>query len=233
MAEEGKPTLQHLNNSQSQTILWLLEELEIPYHINYFERVEHRAPASLKATHPLGKSPQLITASGDRVLMERSAIAAYLIATYDGAGRFRARPGADARGDALREQELVGFGEASLNAMATVALLLTFLRRGVPFLVRPLVAAVAYMVRAGFLDAELDAQMRFLDGQLEGRQFFLGGPDPTRADFVNLFFVQMGHAAGTLDLAKYPHVNAWRERCEARPAWKRALNKGNGYSLKF
>ncbi|GAP92697.1 putative glutathione S-transferase [Rosellinia necatrix] len=231
----GKPTLLHLSNSQSQTILWLLEELEIPYDLKLIDREKsgpnkNRAPAVLKETHPLGKSPQLITASG-RVVIERSAITAYLIETYDAAGRFKVS-GADEDHDGLREQELVGFAEASFNLTALTAMMLHYTKVLSPFFVRPLVAAVSAMLHVGYLDKELDLQLRFMDGLLaRGQPYFLSDTDPTRVDFVMIFFVQTVHQSGVVNLAPYPNVLAWHDRCVARPAWKRGMEKGNGYNL--
>jgi glutathione S-transferase len=221
-------------NSQSQTILWLLEELEIPYNLNLFERGKsgagkNRAPESLKETHPLGKSPQLITASG-RVIIERSAITAYLIETYDSAGKFKVS-GSDEDHDVLREQELVGFAEASFNITATTAMMFYYLKVLSPFFIRPLVAAVSTMIHVGFVDKEFDAQFRYMDGLLEGQEYFMSDGNPTRVDFVMLFFVQTVYYTKVVDIAPYPNVKAWHDRCVARPAWKRALEKGNGYSL--
>lgn len=232
--KEGKPTLQHLNDSQSQTILWLLEELEIPYNLNLFEREKsgrdrNRAPKALKATHPLGKSPQLITGSG-RVIIERSAITAYLISTYDGAGKFKVS-GRDEDHDSVREQELVGFAEASFNLTALTAMVFYYLKVMSPFFVRPLVAAVGAMLHVGYLDKELDAQLKYMDGLLKDQEYFMSNEDPTRVDFVMIFFVQTVHQSKVVDLTPYPNVKAWHDRCVARPAWKRAMEKGNGYSL--
>ncbi|KAI3324092.1 glutathione S-transferase [Xylariaceae sp. AK1471] len=231
---QGKPTLQHLSNSQSQTILWLLEELEIPYNLNLFEREKsgarkNRAPESLKETHPLGKSPQLITASG-RVIIERSAITAYLIEIYDSAGKFKVS-GSDEGHDVIREQELVGFAEASFNVTAMTAMMFYYLKVLSPFFIRPLVAAVSAMIHVGFVDKEFDAQFKYMDGLLEGQEYFMSDGNPTRVDFVMLFFVQTVYYSKVADIAPYPNVKAWHDRCVARPAWKRAIEKGNGYSL--
>ncbi|KAI0537161.1 glutathione S-transferase [Xylaria digitata] len=233
-ATEEKPTLQHLSNSQSQTILWLLEELEIPYNLNLFEREKsgrnkNRAPESLKETHPLGRSPQLITASG-RVIVERSAITAYLIDTYDSAGKFKVS-GADDDHDAIREQELVGFAEASFNVTAMTAMMFYYLKVLSPFFIRPLVSAVSAMIHLGYVDKEFDAQLKYMDGLLEGQEYFMSDGNPTRVDFVMLFFVQTVYYSKVVDIAPYPNVKAWHDRCVARPAWKRAMEKGNGYSL--
>ncbi|KAI0812941.1 glutathione S-transferase [Xylaria sp. FL0064] len=231
---EGKPTLQHLSNSQSQTILWLLEELEIPYNLNLFEREKsgrnkNRAPESLKETHPLGKSPQLITASG-RVIIERSAITAYLIKTYDSAGKFKVS-GIDEDHDELREQELVGFAESSFNVVAMTAMMFYYLKAMSPFFIRPLIAAVSAMIHMGYVDKEFDAQLKYMDGILKGQEYFMSNENPTRVDFVMLFFVQTVYYSKVVDIAPYPNVKAWHDRCVARRAWKRAIEKGNGYSL--
>ncbi|KAI0908771.1 glutathione S-transferase [Ustulina deusta] len=231
---EGKPTLQHLNDSQSQTILWLLEELEIPYNLNPFERIKsgrnkNRAPESLKETHPLGRSPQLITTSG-RVIVERSAITAYLIKTYDSAGKFTVS-GSDDDHDAVREQELVGFAEASFNVTAMTAMMFYYLKVLSPFFIRPLVAAVSAMIHVGYVDKEFDAQLKYMDSLLEGQDYFMSDENPTRVDFVMLFFVQTVYYSKVVDIAPYHNVKAWHDRCVARPAWKRAMEKGNGYSL--
>ncbi|KAJ8121715.1 hypothetical protein ONZ43_g1904 [Nemania bipapillata] len=236
MAAEGenKPTLQHLSDSQSQTILWLLEELEIPYNLNLFEREKsgpnkNRAPQSLKETHPLGKSPQLITASG-RVIIERSAITAYLIETYDSAGKFKVS-GSDDDHDSLREQELVGFAEASFNGTVMTAMMLYYLKVLSPFFLRPLIAAVSAMIHLGYVDKEFDAQLKYMDGLLKDQEYFMSNGNPTRVDFMMIFFVQMVYHSEVVDIAPYPNVKAWHDRCVARPAWKRAMEKGNGYSL--
>ncbi|KAI0144419.1 glutathione S-transferase [Xylariaceae sp. FL1272] len=235
-AAEGKPTLQHLNNSQSQHILWLLEELEIPYNLNLFERVKsgpskNRAPESLKETHPLGKSPQLITASG-RVIIERSAISAYLINTYDAAGKFKVS-GADEKHDVIAEEQLISFANASIGMTIMIATIFYFLRVMSPFFIRPLVSAVSGMVSIGFLNKELNAQLNYLDNQLEGQEYFLSNGNPTRVDVVMLFFIQTLDGTKVGDISKYPNVKAWHDRCVARPAWKRAMEKGNGYEMSF
>ncbi|KAI1175661.1 glutathione S-transferase [Nemania sp. FL0916] len=231
MATESgdKPTLHHLSNSQSQTILWLLEELEIPYNLNLVEREKNRAPESLKKTHPLGKSPQLTTASG-RIIVERSAITAYLIETYDSAGKFKVS-GSDEAHDTWREQELVGFAEASFNLTALTAMMFYYTKVLSPFFIRPLVSAVSAMMHVGYLDKELDAQLKYMNGLLEGQEFFMSNGNPTRVDFIMLFFVQTVHQSKVVNISPYPNVKAWHDRCVDRPAWKRSIEKGNGYWL--
>lgn len=183
--------------------------------------------------HPRGKSPVLVTGAG-RVIAERSAIALYLIGTYDTAGRFQVPAGtADPAGDAVHEEYLASLGNSSLGPLLMVALVLGQLAKKAPFFVRPLFSGIAATVNKAFLAAELDSVLRELDAQLQGRDYLLGRPEPTRADFVDLWHVDMGLQGGYLQLDAYPNVKAWHARCTARPAWKRSLEKGNGYNLVF
>lgn len=183
--------------------------------------------------HPRGKSPVLVTGAG-RVIAERSAIALYLIGTHDAAGRFQIPAGAGGPADdAVHEEFLVSLGNSSLGPLLVVALVLGQLTKKSPFFVRPLFAGIAATLNKAFLTAELDGVLRDLDAQLQGRDFLMGRPEPTRADFVNLWHVDMGLQGGYLPLDQYPNVKAWHARCTARPAWKRALEKGNGYNLVF
>jgi glutathione S-transferase len=217
-------------------ILWLLEELETPYNLELYERVDGRAPPELKKVHPRGKSPVLVTATG-RVIVERSAIALHLISTYDTAGRFQIPAGtaadADPAADTVHEDYLMSLANASLGPLLVVGLVLNQLAVRSPFFVRPLFAGLGATLNRAFLNAELDGVLRDLDAQLQGRDYLMGRPEPTRAEFVVLWHVDSGHQGGYLDLDKYPNVKAWHARCTARPAWKRALEKGNGYNVAF
>ncbi|KAK8112229.1 uncharacterized protein PG998_008686 [Apiospora kogelbergensis] len=250
----GKPTLHHLNDSQSHSILWLLEELGIEYDIVPYKRIKGRAPPELKQVHPCGKSPLLVTGSG-RVIAERSAISLYLIRTYDGEGRFQvAHPvlpspssssSSEDDDDLVREEQLVSLGTATLNPVVMLAFILGFLVKMSPFFVWPLTAGFNLMLRKAFLDAELASGFGELERALlrpktttanhqqqqHAREFLMGGPRPTRADFVTQWYVEWAMAAKLVDLDKYPAVRAWYDRCQARPAYRRALEKGNGYNL--
>lgn len=234
MATDGKPTLQHLNNSQSQPILWLLEELEIDYNLNLFERhtsgpKKSRAPDTLKETHPLGKSPQLITPEG-RTIIERAAIAYYLIDKYDKTGRFKINP-SDSNNDIIREEELISFGNASLYPALMTQLVFDLLRTQSPFFVRPFTGGIASMVNKAFLNHEIAIMIKYLDDQLEGRDYFMGTTEPTRVDFLYMWPIDLGQQShgSSVDLDKHPRLKQWWARCKARPAWQRAMDKGNGY----
>ncbi|OTB08914.1 hypothetical protein M426DRAFT_129185 [Hypoxylon sp. CI-4A] len=239
---KGKPTLHHLENSQSQPILWLLEELGIEYNLVIHERVKNRAPPALKEVHPLGKSPTLITPSG-RVITERSAIAQWLISTYDEGARFRTpTPSLDinsnSEDDATREAQLLSLGSATLSPLLMLKLVLELAVRQAPFPARPIVAAVRLGINRAFLDGELALVVGHLEEQLapkgEARDWFLGTEEPTRVDFSLLWYVDWAVQWGWFDIEKYPRLKEFRARCLARPAWKRGLEKGgNKYNLKF
>ncbi|KAI2473157.1 hypothetical protein F4781DRAFT_442750 [Annulohypoxylon bovei var. microspora] len=240
---DGKPTLHHLEkpdqNSQSHLTLWLLEELGIEYNLVKHARVKNRAPPALFAVHPIGKSPTLVTPSG-RVLTERSAIALWLIGTYDEGKKFRTpAPGAGSASedDAVREDQLLSLGGATLCPLLTVKLVLTLVVKQAPFPVRPLPALIRYALDHVFLDAELGKMFGYLDAQLapkgEERKWFLGTEEPTRADFSLMWYVDWAVQWKWIDLEKFPRLKAFHARCTARPAWQRALEKGNGYDVAF
>lgn len=215
-------------------ILWLLEELDIDYNLNLFEREtsganKNRAPASLKKSHPLGKSPQLITPEG-RLLIERAAIAKYLIDKYDTIGKFKLNPD-DPVNDAIREEELISFGGNSLSPILTVKMVFKFVTEGSPFFFRPIVGSISAMVNKAFLNQEIDNMMRYLDNDMKGKSYFMNTENPTRVDFMNLWFIDMCSLAGVNDLAKYSNLQAFSQRCKERDAWKRSLEKGNGYDM--
>ncbi|ETN46917.1 uncharacterized protein HMPREF1541_01106 [Cyphellophora europaea CBS 101466] len=226
MANVGKLTLLHLNNSTSQRILWLLEELGIDYELKLHKRIHDRAPSELKETHPMGKAPQLILADG-RVLIESSCIAKYLIDTYDTENKFKGDGG---RNDALRDQMLSDFIASSMSTNFIVGVLFLALASRTPFFVRPLVSGLWKAMRAGYWDDDVDKQLKFIEAELEGQDYLMGA-SPGRPDFLLTFVYDNFHQRRLIDASKYPVAKAWRERCEARPAWKRSLEKGNGYDL--
>jgi len=223
-----KPTLHHMNNSQSQRILWLIEELEIPYNLELHRRVKQRAPPELKETHPLGKAPQLVTHNG-RVITESAVIARYLIETYDKAGKFK---GDGEKNDWIRDDQLCNIAAASIGPVMILDLILLMASRMAPFVVRWLISPVYSTLHAQFSGPELHSYYKYLDDQLEGQDYFMGRT-PGRADFVISFPVDQCTAIDILDLKQYPRLEKWHARCKERPAWKRSLEKGNGYELGF
>ncbi|KIW55962.1 hypothetical protein, variant [Exophiala xenobiotica] len=227
---DSKPTLHHLNDSQSQRILWLLEELEIPYDLVLHKRNEtgpnkRRAPEELKKTHFLGKSPQLCTSDG-RVVIESLVIARYLIDKYDKKDRFKGD------GDWLRDDELCNIAAATIGIPMSVEVLFTMMAKLSPFFLRPLIYPIHRGIHQGYSGPELDLNFGYLDEQLGDREYF-GGSSPSRADFILSWPMDVCALNHFIDLEKFPALAKWHKRCQERPAWKRALEKGNGYNLKY
>ncbi|KAI9736485.1 MAG: hypothetical protein M1818_005995 [Claussenomyces sp. TS43310] len=225
--ESGKPTLHHLSDSQSQRILWLLEELGIPYNLKLYARIDSgkdrsRAPPELTAAHPLGKSPVLVTSDG-RTIPESSAIAAYLLKTYDPAGRFQGD-------DWIRDEVLTSFAGSTLSGIIGIQLMLDMMGGGTPILLRPLVRVMTGGIDRAFVTPELRKNMQCLETELGDRDFFMG-KEPGRADFMLSWPFDLIEQRKWFDFAAYPKLQAWRTRCQDRPAWKSGLEKGNGYNL--
>jgi glutathione S-transferase len=202
-------TVHHLNNSRSQRILWLLEELGTPYEIVKYQRMAPvpLAPPELRQVHPLGKSP--VITDGDKTIAESGAIVEYLIDRY-GKGRFKPAAGTD---DWWKYVEWMHYAEGSAMPPLVMSLILGFLGdAGAPL--RP------------HLDAQIEAQLAYMEGGLGGRDFFVG-KDLTGADIQLLFVLEA--AGGRLDTHK-PLV-AYRDRMQARPAYRRGIEKGGPYQL--
>jgi glutathione S-transferase len=200
----------HLNESRSQRVLWLLEELGVPYEIRHYARnaTTRLAPPELQAVHPLGKSP-VVEADG-RTLIESGAIVDYLI-RHHGAGS-GLRP--DPETPAFEEyQQWLHYAEGS--AMLPLLLKLYVSRLGE--------AGAPLKPR---IDGELANHLGFVDRSLQGREWLVGD-SLTGAD-VQMSFV--GEAARGLR-AQYPHLDAWVRRFQARPAYRRALARGGPYSM--
>ena len=202
-------TVHHLNNSRSQRILWLLEELGTPYEIVKYQRMEPipLAPPELKEVHPLGKSP--VITDGGKTIAESGAIVEYLIDTY-GKGRMKPKPGTD---DYWRYVEWMHYAEGSAMLPLLMALYAGLLGDGAALL-RPRI------------DSEIANNLSYMEAGLGGRQFFVGN-DLTGADIQLLFVLE---AAGSR-LEPYPALVAYRDRMHARPAYKRGIDKGGPYQL--
>ncbi|HLS57633.1 MAG TPA: glutathione S-transferase [Zeimonas sp.] len=219
-------TVHHLNNSRSQRVLWLLEELGADYEIVRYERDPKTmlAPASLRAVHPLGKSP-VITDEGLTVA-ESGAIIEYLVERY-GKGRLVPPPGSPER---LRYTYWLHFAEGS--AMSPLLLSLIFARlprQPMPFFVRPVVRTISDKVLKTLVEPQLRTQQRFMESELAKSTWF-AGDEFTAADIQMSFVVEASATRGGLG-ADHPKLMAWLERIHARPAYQRALEKGGPYEL--
>ncbi len=176
----------------------------------------------------MGKSPQLVTAEG-RVITESSTIAKYLIDTYDTGKKFQ---GDGAKNDFLRDDELTSFSATNLNMHITMDLLFKAMAERAPFFIRPLVNLIHGGLKKAFLDAEFRAEFKYLDDQLGDQDYFMG-TSPGRADFMISWPIDLVTQQNSFDLSPYSKLTAWHQRCHAREAWKRSIEKGNGYTLKY
>ncbi|AIX72333.1 MAG: glutathione S-transferase [Mixta calida] len=214
----------HLNNSRSQRILWLLEELELPYEIKRYQRqTSMLAPPELKKVHPLGKAP--VITDGDRVVAESGAILEYLVGRYD---RNRLLTPLDEE-EALECRYWLHYAEGSL--MPLVVMRLIFSRMGkppVPWLLRPIGAAFGNGVRKGFLDKQLTTHRQFIEQHLTRLPWF-AGQHLTLADIQMTFPIQGLAARGGLD--GMPATQAWLDKISRRPAWQRAIQQGGELNL--
>jgi glutathione S-transferase len=199
----------HLNNSRSQRILWLLEELGTPYEIVKYQRMSPMplAPPELKEIHPLGKSP--VITDGDKTIAESGAIVEYVIDRY-GNGRLRPKHGTD---DYWKYVEWMHYAEGSAMLPLLLALYAGLLGDGAALL-RPRI------------DGEIANNLSYMETALAGRDFFVG-KDLTGADIQLIFVLE---AAGSR-LEPYPGLTAYRDRMHARPAYQRGIEKGGPYQL--
>lgn len=170
-----------------------------------------------------------VTPSG-RVIAESSAIASYLLSTYDTAKKFQGDGGP--KNDWIRDESLTSFSGSSLGPITLLKLLLAIAELQTPFLLRPLVRLVTGGMDRLFSGPELKQMLTYLEGEIAGQSYFMGA-EPGRADFMLSFPLDMVDAFRWTDWREYEGLRAWRERCQGREAWKRALEKGNGYNLAF
>ena len=217
-------TVHHLNNSRSQRVLWLLEELEQPYEIIKYERDPRTqlAPKELEAIHPLGKAP--VITDGGATLAESGAIMDYLVETY-GQGRVAPQPGTPEYRD---YRFFMHYAEGSLMPFLLLALIFGRVRKA-PILVRPVAKMIANRVSGQFVEPNLRRHIAFIEGHL-ARQPFFAGPKLTAAD-IQMSFACEALVARAGHLGNTKRIAAHVERCMARPAYKRAIERGGSYEL--
>jgi glutathione S-transferase len=219
-------TVHHLNNSRSQRVLWLLEELGVPYEIERYQRDVQTmlAPGALKAVHPLGKSP-VITDDGMTVA-ESGAIVEYIVGRY-GKGRLVPKPGTP---EQLRYTYWLHYAEGSAMPPLVMKLIFTRLKSApMPFFIRPIARAIADRALSGFIGPQIKLHLDYLEGEL-GKSPWFAGADFTAADVQMSFPLEAAAARGGLDAAR-PKLMDFLARIHARPAYQRALEKGGRYEL--
>ena len=218
-------TVHHLENSRSQRVLWLLEELGVPYEIVRYQRQpDMRAPKELRAVHPLGKSP-VITDNGNTIA-ESGAICEYIISTY-GSGRLIPPPNTPER---LRYTYWLHYAEGSAMPPLLLKLMFDQIEKAkMPFFAKPIAKGIASKAKAAFIMPNITNHLNFMESELGTSEWFAGA-DFSGADIQMSFPVEAAVARGGLD-AKRPKLMAFLERIHARPAYQRALERGGPYGL--
>jgi glutathione S-transferase len=219
-------TVHHLNNSRSQRVLWLLEELELPYEIKHYQRDPKTmlAPEALRKVHPLGKSP--VITDGDVTVAESGAIIEYLIERY-GNGRLAPPIGSPER---MRWRYWLHFAEGS--AMPPLLLKLVFStieRTKMPFFVKPIAKGISQKVQGMLVDPNLKRQLDFMEAEL-GKSTWFAGDEFSAADIQMSFPLEASAQRAGLDASR-PKLMAFLKRIHARPAYRRALERGGPYSF--
>ena len=219
-------TLHHLENSRSQRVLWLLEELGLPYEVRRYLRDPKTmlAPPELTQVHPLGKSP--VITDGDVTVAESGAIIEYLLDTY---GVDRLRPAA---GTPERRQFSYWLHFAEGSAMPPLLMKLVFDKvrsAPVPFFIKPIVKGIADKVTTSFIAPNIKSQLDFMEAAL-ARQPWFAGKEFSAADIQMSFPLEA--AAGRAGLGdSRPKLMDWLKRIHARAAYRRALEVGGPYSM--
>ena len=219
-------TVHHLNNSRSQRVLWLLEELGVPYEVRKYQRDAKTmlAPPELMQVHPLGKSP--VITDDDITVAETGAIVEYLLERY-GAGRLVPPAGTPER---RRFQYWLHFAEGSAMPPLLLKLIFDRIESGpMPFFVKPIARSIARKVKALTIEPNLKRNLDFMEAEL-GRSEWFAGAEFSAADIQMSFPVEASAQRAGLDASR-PRLMAFLKKIHAMPAYRRALERGGPYSF--
>ncbi|KAF4616332.1 hypothetical protein D9613_008635 [Agrocybe pediades] len=216
-------TVHHLNNSRSQRVLWLLEELGTPYEIKKYERTpQQRAPPELLAISPLGKSP--VITDGSVTLAESGAIVEYLIGKY---GNGKAVPTDSGYLDNLY---FTHYAEGSFMPIVTQKYIFDFIPKQAPFFIRPILSLVFGQLDKQFVQPEMTKHLTLIEAHLSKSQsvWFAGGAEPTAADYQMAFPLEalVAYTPGSVG----PSIKKFVDAVHSREAYSKALEKGGPYS---
>ena len=217
----------HLNNSRSQRVIWLLEELGVDYEIKRYQRDPKTmlAPKSLLKVHPLGKSP--VITDGDTVVAESGAIIEYLIDRYDIESKLAPALGTPTR---LRYTYWLHFAEGSAMSPLLMKLVFNHIEKApMPFFAKPIAKTISKKTKASFIDPQIKAHLDYVESEL-GKSTWLAGGRLTGADIQMSFPLEAAAARGGLD-ENHPKIMAFLKRIHDRGGYKRALERGGEYSL--
>ncbi|PTU32948.1 glutathione S-transferase family protein [Stenotrophobium rhamnosiphilum] len=217
-------TVHHLNNSRSQRVLWLLEELGVEYQIKHYQRDAKTmlAPPELKAVHPLGKSP--VITDGDLTIAESGTIIEYLMERY-GNGKLITAIGTPER---LRYNYWMHYAEGSMMPLLVMKLIFGVIPKRSPALIRPIAKAIVANVEKNFLGPNMRTHLDFIESELNKSTWF-AGEEITAADVQMSFVMEASSARGPE--GNRPKSAAFVKRIQDRPAYQRALKKGGRYQL--
>jgi glutathione S-transferase len=218
-------TVHHLERSRSHRVLWLLEELGVPYELARYQRDPKTilAPPELAAVHPLGKSP-VVTEDG-AVIAESGAILEYL-AEHHGGGKWVPAAGTPAH---QRCRYFLHYAEGSLMPILLVKLIASKVGSSkVPFFIKPITKKIAAQLDRSYCNPNLTKHLAFLEQELEGKTWLCGGDEPTIADIQMSYPVEAAVSRGG---ARSPNLTRYLERIQARPAYRRAIEKGGPVML--
>lgn len=220
-------TLHHLNNSRSQRIIWLLEELELKYQIKHYQRDPQTmlAPAELLQIHPLGKSP--VITDGDLILAESGAIIDYLVNTY-GAENLQPITGTP---DRLRYTYWLHYAEGSAMPPLLMKLIFDKIEKtAMPFFIKPIARGISQKVKHSFIEPQIVRHLDYLESEIAKTGWFAGS-EFSAADIQMSFAIEAAASRAGLNSETRPKLMTWLAKVQARPAYQRALKAGGEYSL--
>ena len=216
-------TVHHLENSRSQRILWLLEELGLEYEIKHYKRDKKTSlgPPELRAIHPLGKSP--VITDGDVTVAESGLIVEYLIETYGNGGLMPAT----GTPEHMQYRYWMHYAEGTLMPLMLVSLLLSKIEEApVPFFIKPVTKGIAAKAMAAYAGPNIKLNLDYLEETLQESPW-LCGDEMTGADIMLSFPIEA--AATRTSLSSYPALMAFHQRIRVLPAYQRAIEKGGPY----
>lgn len=217
-------TLHHLNNSRSQRIIWLLEELGVEYRIQHYQRDEKTslAPKELEAIHPLGKSP--VITDGEHTIAESGLIIDYLMQTY-GEAQLAENTENDTK---WQSQYWLHYAEGSLMPLLLIALMFEKVRTApMPFFIKPIARAIADKAMAAYAGPNIDKHLNYINNHLADKQWFCG-EHKTAADFQMIFPLEAALARSATRNA-LPHIARYVDQVHALGSYQTALQKGGPY----
>ena len=215
----------HLENSRSQRILWLLEELNLPYEIKHYQRDPQTklAPLALTQVHPLGKSP--VITDGEITIAESGAIIEYLIQKYGPDFGFEA-----GTSDWIDYQYWMHYAEGSLMPVLFLGLVFSMIKKKpMPFFAKPIIKKMANGIHASLINPNLQRHMNFIEAHLKQNTWF-AGDKLSGADFQMIFTLEAAAVRGGLE-KYYPAANDYLERIRSRPAYRNTIEKGGPLQL--